>query len=159
MARRAAAGKMPIFMPPTIKAGGFTLSEMLVVLAILALMTSAAIWTLRPGSNGARVAAEGLAARADAARNLAIVDGGAVAITINAEGYFFERARENGWQRVDERRLRARHWASGITPDSSARLIFDRFGLATPATLVALRQTGGGSARVRIEADGQVQVE
>lgn len=150
-------------MPPLIKRDGFTLSEMLVVLAILALMTSVAIWTLRPGTDGARVAAEGLAARADAARNLAIVDGGAVALTINAQGYFFERARENGWQRVDERRLRAHHWASGITVDGppvqTARLVFDRFGLATPATLVALRQSGGGSTRVRINADGRVQVE
>lgn len=159
MARRGAVGKMPISMPPTNKARGFTLSEMLVVLAILALMASVAIWTIRPGADGARVAAEGLAARADAARNLAIVDGGAVALTIDSQGYFFERARENGWERMADRRLRPRRWASGVTPEGTARLVFDRFGLATPALVVALRQSGGGTARVRINADGRVRVE
>lgn len=140
---------------------GFTLVELMVVLAVMGLLAGAAVWSWPAGNGRVRADAMALSSRVAAARDQAILSGRPLALEVDAAGYRFVQRGEQGWQPVAEPSLRERQWSRGVRPAgtaAAARLGFDSVGL--PDRAFDLTITGGNaSAVVEIAADGEVSVK
>ena len=138
---------------------GFTLVELMVVLVIVGLV-SAAVVVAMPDPRGAlRGEALRLAARADAARERAMMDNRPVALVIKDNGYSFEWRREGEWRAIAERPFLAQDWSEGTRASiegGEARIVFDSTGFAEPARLHLVR--GGDEALVEVIDGGRVHV-
>jgi len=139
-----------------VDAVGFTLIELMVVLALLGLFASAILLTLPRLDGGARQEAERLAARAKLAQDEALVLGRPVALVLDGAGYGFERRVGFEWRAIAEQPFRRQTWDAGVRPDfagaGSLRVTFDPFGAGEPAA-VLLRE-GREAYRVRFEPSG-----
>lgn len=140
---------------------GFTLVELLVVVAIIGLAAAAVALTI-PGDQGQlRGEAEALAARLVAARDMAIITNRDVRATIAPSGYRFDVAGAGGWHVPDSKALAQRALPEGVGAvvdlGPAAALDFDATGLATPAR-IALRR-GDNQTVVTVDAAGDVHVE
>ena len=130
--------------------GGFTLVELMVVIVIIGLAASLVVLSVPDPGGGVAAEAERFAARAKAARDLAIVEARPAAIRTDSSGYQVARRVRGEWQtgeRVD--------WERGTEAQGGATR-FDATGLARPATLLLSR--GGRQASVEISGDGTVHV-
>lgn len=144
------------------KAGtsGFTLVELMVVLAIMALAATAVVLTIAGEERTVRSEADRLAARLAAARDMAVIEGRSVAVHFAPSGYGFERRIDGTWQPLPGRAFEQRAWPADVRFDAesgrgAARILFDRVGTSpTPQSL----RLSGGSAReiVRVSAMGEV---
>ena len=90
------------------RAAGFSLVELLVVVAMLGLLGGAVLLTLPPDAARAADQADRLAAHLARAREEAVLANRAVAVRVDAGGYRFEQRREGRWQALDEGDLRQR---------------------------------------------------
>ncbi|WP_260582345.1 GspH/FimT family pseudopilin [Sphingopyxis sp. PET50] len=139
---------------------GFTLVELMVVLAILALAATAVVMTIPGDEQSVRSEADRLAARLAAARDIAVIEGRSVSVNFAPSGYGFERRVGGEWQSLPGRSFRQRNWPSDVrfaagNGQDAARILFDRVGTSpTPQAIVL----SGGSARevVRVSATGEV---
>ena len=144
-------------------ANGFTLVELMVVLAIMALAATAVVLTMPGEERTVRSEADRLAARLAAARDVAVIEGRSVAVSFAPSGYGFERRISGEWQPLPGRAFEQRNWPGDVrfaagNGQGAARILFDRVGISpTPQTLVLI----GGDARevVRISATGEVSRE
>lgn len=161
---------MQISMAETARAGppgqrkaatsGFTLVELMVVLAIMALAATAVVLTIPGEERTVRSEADRLAARLAAARDIAVIEGRSVAVNFAPSGYGFERRIDGTWQPLPGRAFEQRAWPTDVRFDAAngrgaARILFDRVGTSpTPQALVL----SGGTARetVRVSAVGEV---
>jgi general secretion pathway protein H len=141
---------------------GFTLVEMMVVLAILALAATAVILTIGPGGANAEHQAARFAARVAVLRDRSVIEGRGLGLWVTASGFGFEQRRDGQWQPLDEGRLAPRDWDAGtavsVNGASQARISFNRVGLPDRALRVDLT-AGDDSASVRVDAAGDVVVE
>lgn len=143
------------------KRNGFTLIELMVVIAILGVAASAVVLTGLPSGPTPRQEAETLGARLSAARTLAITANTDTALLLTPSGYRFETRGPQGWQSpLTTRRapvLAAHDWPAGLAVDAriegGGRLRFDATGLATPATISI------GNVRVNVSAAGEIDVQ
>lgn len=127
---------------------GFTLVELAVVLVILSLAATFVLLAFPLARNDVRADAERIAARAVAARDLAIVSGRPVMLEVDATGFGVGRP---------GREAERTQWRAGVTAQAQpASTLFDPTGLSAPMTI---RLSGeAAEAWVAIEADGQVHV-
>jgi general secretion pathway protein H len=139
---------------------GFTLVELMVVLAVLALAATVVIMTM-PGSN-ARVSDETdrLAVRIAALRDLAIVEGRPMALVISPSGYGFERRAAAGWEVLPGRGFARRDWPRGVRLTQPAgsgpvRITFDPVGMTSARTALALGD-GDVTTRLTVAVTGEV---
>jgi general secretion pathway protein H len=139
---------------------GFTLVELMIVLAVLALAATVVVMTM-PGSS-AQVTAEAdrLAVRIAALRDLAIVEGRPMAIVVSPSGYGFERRAREGWDVLSGRGFARRDWPRGVRLTQPAggaplRIAFDPVGMTSARTALALSD-GTVTARLSIGATGEV---
>lgn len=135
--------------------GGFSLLELLVVLAILGL-ASAAVVLAAPDPGGSLAAeAERFAARAKAARDAAIVEARPVLLEVSPAGYVFAGFRGGEWSREAEQ-----PWDEATRAETARgqepRTTFDPTGLADPLHLTLRRR----DERMAIEIghDGNVTI-
>ena len=147
-------------VPPERHPRGFTLVELMVVLAVLALAATVVILTI-PGSN-ARVAEEAdrLAVRIAALRDLAIVEGRPMALVVSPSGYAFERREAGGWMALPGKGFDQHDWPSGVRltePGNNApvRIAFDTIGMTSARTALAIGD-GEVTARLTVSATGEV---
>ena len=139
---------------------GFTLVELMVVLAIMALAATAVVLTIPGEERTVRSEADRLAARLAAARDVAVIEGRSVAVNFAPSGYGFERRIAGEWQPLPGRAFEQRGWPGDVRFAASggqgaARILFDRVGTSpTPQALVL----AGGDARevVRVSATGEI---
>jgi general secretion pathway protein H len=139
---------------------GFTLVELMVVLAIMALAATAVILTIPGEERTVRSEADRLAARLAAARDVAVIEGRSVSVNFAPSGYGFERRIAGEWQPLPGRAFAQRNWPGGVRfsagdGQGAARILFDRVGISpTPQAIVL---TGGGAREiVRVSATGEV---
>ena len=141
-------------------ANGFTLVELMVVLAIMALAATAVVLTIPGEERAVRSEADRLAARLAAARDIAVIEGRSVAVSFAPSGYGFERRIAGEWQPLPGRAFEQRNWPSDVrfaagNGQGAARVLFDRVGISPTPQVVVLT---GGDAReiVRVSATGEV---
>jgi general secretion pathway protein H len=138
---------------------GFTLVELMVVLVIVGL-TAAAVVLAMPDPRGAlRGEALRFAARADAARERAMMDNRPVALVLKDGGYAFEWRKEGEWRPVGERPFIEQAWSEGTRAameGGESRIVFDSTGFAEPARIRLVR--GKEEAQVEVTDGGRVHV-
>jgi len=168
MARRAAPTRMPTFTAEraehAVARNGFTLVEMMIVIAVMALLAGVAVLTVGLPRAGPRDAATRFASRMAAARDEAVVTGRPMSAWVSASGYGFDQLRDGQWEELERRPFDGADWGPGMqvgltgAAASRARVQFDSLGIADqPLTLRLTR--ADESAGVRITANGEVMVE
>ena len=99
---------------PRPRANGFTLVELMVVLAIMALAATAVVLTMPGEERTVRSEADRLAARLAAARDVAVIEGRSVAVNFAPSGYGFERRIAGEWQPLPGRAFEQRSWPGNV---------------------------------------------
>jgi general secretion pathway protein H len=133
--------------------------ELLVVLTIFALVSTAVVLAV-PDPRGNLVSeAERFAARARAAQERAIMDNRPIGLRISSRGYAFEWRQNGRWQRMTQKPFLPQAWGEDVQATVDAaddRLVFDTTGLADPLRLGLAR--GREHVSVEIADGGTVRV-
>ncbi|HEV2748651.1 MAG TPA: prepilin-type N-terminal cleavage/methylation domain-containing protein [Allosphingosinicella sp.] len=147
--------------PPLLFQGrnGFTLVELLIVLAIIGLMSAVVVLAM-PDPRGSLVAeAERFAARAKAVQDRAVIDARGMAIRVTRAGYGFDVRDHGDWRPLDRKPFVDRAWGEGTEAaigESMMRIAFDPTGIAEPAEVPLVR--GEERLTVEIRHDGTIDV-
>jgi general secretion pathway protein H len=145
---------------PTLAIGerGFTLVELMAVLAILSLATATVMLVIPSGRGSVVADAEKLAARIALVRDEAIISARPMAVVVDSDGYRFEEKRAGEWVQARGKGLSPKLWdnGQGLT-SASIRVAFDATGTPDRDTVIPLAQKDV-SANVTIESNGQVRV-
>ncbi|HZG08363.1 MAG TPA: GspH/FimT family pseudopilin [Allosphingosinicella sp.] len=136
---------------------GFTLVELMVVLVIVALMSTAVVLAIPDPRGGLVSEAEKFAARLQAAQERAIMDNRPVAMRLTAAGYAFEWSVRGAWQPIGQRPFGGAAWVEGTgVTAADNRVVFDSTGFAEPLDIVLSR--GGEQVGVSVSEGGEVRV-
>lgn len=158
-----AFGAAPARIAPAARlSAGFTLVELMVVLAVAGLLGAVVLLTAPSPEAALRRDADTLAARLSQARQEAILSTRALRVRADDAGYRFLIARSGGWQPLSGPPFAPADWSPDVTPvldagDQPAWFAFDPIGTAEPVALVL--GDGSGSLQVRVDAAGGVRVE
>lgn len=144
---------------------GFTLVELMITIAVLALLTSVVSLTVGVSDDQPRTSAERFASRLAAARNEAVLTARPISAWVSPSGYGFDQRRAGRWVAMTERPLTGDDWGSGIrlaagSPESAGpqRVRFDPVGLPD-RPLALLLEHEGRRVEIRINANGEVSVQ
>jgi general secretion pathway protein H len=147
---------------PREREAGFTLVELMVVIAIIGL-ASAAVVLAMPDPRGRLVDdAEQFAARVRVARHAAVLDARTTSVWVAPGGYGFDMHSGSGWQPMPDKGLRVAQWGKGVRPmlagSDRTRVTFDPTGLADRPLDLRLERDGrivtvhiGGAGEVRVD--------
>jgi general secretion pathway protein H len=139
---------------------GFTLVELMVVLAIVGILSAAVVLAIPDPRGSLRAEAERFAARTRAAQDRAIMSARPMAVTIDGAGYGFEERTRGEWRALAERPFAQEPWREGtaarVGEAAAGRLGFDATGIADPAVVTISR--GTEAVAVEIGADGVLHV-
>jgi len=142
------------------KKAGFTLVELLMVVAILGLAAGAVVLSVPDPRPSVAADAERFAARLVRAREEAILSNQPVAVEVSAAGYGFAVFDGERWSPLEAGPFASQAWTEGTSvalPGEPVRLVFDPTGVADPATLTLSRE--GRSRRVTIDGAGEVSLD
>lgn len=139
---------------------GFTLVELMVVIALIGLATAAVVWALPDPRGRLADEAERFAGRAKAAHDLAIAGSRPVSLWVTATGYGFDERRGGSWVAIGEKPLRVAQWGQGTRAQVGGgreRVTFDPTGLVDHPLAVRLDRDSATTA-IMIAGDGAVKV-
>ncbi|HLM52750.1 MAG TPA: GspH/FimT family pseudopilin [Pseudoxanthomonas sp.] len=142
--------------------GGFTLVELLAVLAVIGMAGAAVALTL-PGDEAMLVReAERFGARLVRAQEEAILGTRAIEVTATGDGYGFARQQFGRWEPLTERPFGNVLWEEGTRAQlprgrAQATFRFDPVGLASAQSLVLARDDA--TMRVSVDSAGKVTVD
>ena len=139
---------------------GFTLVEMMIVVAVMALLAGVAVLAFGPIGADPKDAATRFASRVAAARDEAILTGRPISAWVSRSGYGFDQLRDGRWEKLEQKPFKAADWGTGMqaSMESRTRVRFDSLGIADRPLRIRLSRNGE-SAGVRIAANGEVTVE
>lgn len=138
---------------------GFTLVELLMVVAILGLAAGAVVLAVPDPRPAVGAEAERFAARLSRARDEAVLSNRPVAVEITATGYAFTVFDGATWSALTEGPFGPEVWQADttVTPAEHARFVFDPTGVAEPATLTLSRD--GKGKTVTVDGAGEVTLQ
>ena len=139
---------------------GFTLVELLMVVAIIGLAAGAVVLSVPDPRPSVAQDAERFAARLSRARDEAILSNRPVAVETTPAGYGFTVFDGAAWSPLSDGPFGPETWTPGTTVASAAepvRLVFDPTGVAEPATLTLTRD--GRRRTVTIDGAGEVRLD
>jgi len=139
---------------------GFTLTELMVVLAIIGLLATVVVLAMTDGRPSGAQEAERFAARLVRARDEALLTNRPVEVAVSPRGYAFRVGGPRGWTPLEEGPFREVTWSAETrlsTTEPTDRVAFDPAGVATPADYVITR--GRQSSRVTVDTAGNVRVD
>ena len=139
---------------------GFTLTELMVVLAIIGLLATVVAMTMTDGRPSGAQEAERFAARLVRARDEALMTNRTVEVAVSSRGYAFRVGGPQGWTPLEEGPFREVAWSPDtrlLATDAVEQVAFDPTGVATPADYVIMR--GARSSRVTVDTAGNVRVD
>jgi general secretion pathway protein H len=134
---------------------GFSLVELLLVLAIAALVSTAVVLQLPSPEQQLRRDLERLAVRAAIARDLAIQRNRPIALRIDATGAAYEHRRGGRWIAVAAPQAKPLEWSQPVSV-LPTRLIFDPLGITEPTRLAV--STGEVQLALILGSDGKALV-
>ncbi|MCW2367057.1 general secretion pathway protein H [Sphingobium sp. B7D2B] len=153
MMRRAPAS------PVTRSTAGFTLVELMVVIAIIGLISGAVVLTMADPRGRVSGDVDRFAGRVRAARDSAIVAGRPVALWVSTTAYGFERRAQGQWEPITEGPIAAHDWSgetrAALGQQTRLRVMFDSVGQADQPLDFALERDGQ-KLPVRMTLDGKV---
>lgn len=141
-------------------ARGFTLVELLVVVAILGVTASVVVLAASDGRPSVAREAERFAARLVRAREEAVLTNQAVDVALGGQGYSFRHRVAGEWRPLAEGAFAPVDWSRGTTvtdESKSGRITFDETGGAVPVKVVLSR--GERSTHVAVDSAGNVRVD
>ncbi len=142
------------------KGNGFTLVELMVVLAIMGLAASAVVLSLPGDRDRLNDEVQTVAVRLAALRDNAILQSRPMAMQLTRSGYSYVARDAAGWTVMDEKPFTSGDWPEDIRPalpSTGAQLIaFESTGLPAEAAEIIL-QSGGSERRITVAPLGQVQ--
>ena len=149
---------------PHVQRNGFTLVELMVVIALMAIAAAAVVMTVQTGGAGAGETASRFASRVAAARDEAILSGQPISAWATPSGYGFDRLRGGHWERVSEKPFDGVDWGPDTrvefesAEEGMGRVRFDTLGM--PDRPMALRiSRNNRTATVQVAANGDVSVD
>ena len=127
----------------TPKEAGFTLVELMIVIAIMGLMTSIVILSLPDGSRDLDQDAQRFAARTAALRDNAILQSRPMAVQITPSGYSFLVRQNGGWDVMEDKPFTSTDWSSDVSAmvgeTGSVLISFESTGLPSDQAEVILK--------------------
>lgn len=140
---------------------GFSLVELMVVVALIGLAATAVVLTLPDPSGRLDDEAARLRARLNLARDEAVLGGRPVALRLDADGYAFLRREDGQWRALDEAPLKPAEWSAHARPVldgvNSRMIVFDPAGTAEPAHVRLMRN--GRTVELTVDAAGEVTLD
>lgn len=138
---------------------GFTLVELLMVIAIIGLAAGAVVVSVPDPRPSVAGDAERFAARLSRAREESILTNRPVAVEATQAGYTFAVFDGATWSPLDEGPFGPEAWTGGTTvaPAGTLRLVFDPTGVADPASLTLTRDRR--SRTVTVDGAGEVRLD
>jgi general secretion pathway protein H len=139
---------------------GFTLVELMVVVMIIGLASTAAVLAM-PDPRG-RLVDEGarFAVRVRAAHDAAVIGGRPVSVWVTPTGYGFDERRGAQWIALADKPLRVAQWGEGTQAVMAerTRVTFDSTGMADRVLALPLRRDRT-RVTVTIDANGGARVD
>lgn len=148
--RRPASDSVPI-------RAGFTLVELLMVIAIIGLAAGAVVLSVPDPRPSVAADAERFAARLVRAREESILTNRPVVVEATPAGYGFMAFDGVAWLALDEGPFGPETWTAGTTVEPSSppvRIVFDPTGVAEPAVLTLTRARK--SRTITVDGAGEV---
>lgn len=141
------------------RSAGFTLVELMLVLLIVGLASSAVMLTLPDGADELRREADQFAMRLQRAQEEAILGIRAVRVSADSRGYEFSSQRFDGWQALDDGPFKKVSWRQGVRPvfepgREQTTFRFEPAGDATVESLVLVRD----DKRLRVRVDSAASI-
>ena len=160
--RRSGASHLPKAPAPAVAArsparAGFTLVELLMVIAIIGLAAGAVVLSVPDPRPSVAGDAERFAARLVRAREESILTNRPVAVETTPAGYAFMAFDGAAWSSLDEGPFGPETWTAGTTVEPSnppVRVVFDPTGVAEPAVLTLTRERK--SRTITVDGAGEV---
>ena len=143
-------------MRPTSHPKGFSLLEVLVVLAIVGLLLGATTLSFRQAeSRRLQEEAERLSLVIAAVSDRAAMMNRRHRLSLDAQGYRVEEWVRGEWRALTDAPLQARDWGHGVLPERRMELISNGIGGVTP--LEVQLQRSDARLTLRVSALGEVQ--
>ncbi|MBJ7446145.1 MAG: GspH/FimT family pseudopilin [Brevundimonas sp.] len=142
------------------KRQGFTLVELLMVVAILGLAAGAVVLSVPDPRPPVGAEAERFAARLVRAREEAVLTNRSIAVEATARGYGFSQFDGVQWTALTDGPFGKEVWqteTSAGLPSATLRVVFDPTGASEPATVTLSRD--GQSSTVSVDGAGEVSVD
>lgn len=140
---------------------GFTLVELMVVIFIIGIASTAVVMTVRSPERGVRDEAERFAARVAALRDNAILQSRSMAVTVRPSGYGFEARNNGGWVPLSEAPFASMNWQRGTNVEISGarqmRIAFDSTGMPSTAASLAINHENV-RVSLSLSANGDIRV-